>query len=193
MKTNSALSLAFGVASVAGIVLAPVVSAANTTTINAVVAKSASIGTTTGTINLNITPTTSGSFTSLSDTVTAGTNSATGYQLQISSAAPALTNGGNNIAASTGTPAVPITMLVNTWGYRIDATGPFTTGPTSATPNGASLPLLWAGVTTTPTTFKTTAAANNNDSTTVWYGAGADFTKPSGTYTATVTYTAVAN
>lgn len=193
MKTNSALSLVVGAASLAGIILAPVVSAASTTTINAVVAKSAAVATTSGTVTINITPTAAGSFSSNSDTVTAGTNSATGYQLQISAATPALT-GGTTIPAMPGsTPASPIALTVNHWGYRVDGASGFLSGPTSAQTNAASLTGTWAGVTSTPTTFKTTSSSANSDSTTVWYGVGADFTNANATYTTSVTYTAVAN
>lgn len=194
MKTNSVLSLAVVAVSLAGIVLAPVVSAASTTTINAVVAKSAAVATTSGTVTINITPTSAGSYSNASDTVTAGTNSATGYQLQISAATPALTNGGSTIAAlGTATPVAPAALTVNKWGYRVDNASGFGAGTTTTQTNAASLSGTWAGITATPTTFKTTSAAANSDSTTVWYGVGSDFTNPNGTYTTTVTYTAVAN
>lgn len=188
------LSLAVGVVSVAGIAMAPLAFAADTTTITARIAKTASVATTSGNVLLNITPTAAGSFTSASDTVTAGTNSTSGYQLQISAATTALTKGSDTIAAlAAATPASPATMTVNNWGYRVDGQSGFGSGPTSATTNGASLTGTWAGVTSSPVTFKTTASASSSDSTTVWYGAGADFTKPNGDYVTTVTYTAVAN
>ena len=191
IKTLLATSASLGM--VAGLVLLPTTAdAANTTTVTANVSKSASVSTTSGAVNLAITPTAAGSFTSASDTVTAGTNSTAGYNLQISSAAPALTNGANTIAASTGTPAAPLALAVNTWGYRVDGQNGFGAGPTSSQTNTASLSGTWAGVTTTATTIKATAAASSNDSTTVWYGAAADFTEPNGAYTASVTYTAVA-
>lgn len=194
IKSQSLLSVALGVVSLAGIVLAPVASAANTTTVTARVAKSAAVATTSGNVLLLITPTAAGSFTSASDTVTAGTNSATGYQLQISAATTALTNGGNTIAALTGaTPAAPAALTVNNWGYRVDGAATFGAGPTTAQTNAASLSGTWAGVTSTAVTFKTTNAASNSDPTTVWFGAGSDFTKPNGDYVTTVTYTAVAN
>lgn len=192
LKAVLATSTSLGV--VAGLVLLPTVAdAANTTTVNAVVSKTASVATTSGTVNLAITPTAAGSFTSASDTVTAGTNSSAGYQLQISAATPALTNGANTIAASTGTPAAPVALAGNTWGYRVDGQYGFAAGPTSAQTNQASLTGTWAGVTSTATSIKTTSAASSSDSTTVWYGAAADFTKPNGTYTTSVTYTGLAN
>jgi hypothetical protein len=63
----------------------------------------------------------------------------------------------------------------NTWGYNID-------GSTN-----------YLGMTTTPTLLKTaTGPYESGDNTTVKYGVLTDFSKSSGVYTATVTYTAVA-
>ena len=190
---KSALAIGVGVFSVVGIALAPAAMAGNTTTVTATINKTASIATTSGAVAFTINPTAAGSFSSASDTVTAGTNSSSGYQLQISAAAPALTSGANTLAASSGTAGTPTTLLKNTWGYRVDNGAGFGVGPTSAQTDQASLSNNWAGVTATATTIKTTSAASNADTTTVWYGAGADFSKPSGAYTTTVTYTALAN
>lgn len=192
---KSSLALGAGVIAVVGLVLTPVVvSAASTTTVTAVIAKVASIATTSGSVTLNITPTSAGAWTSLSDTVTAGTNSTAGYQLQLSASPTALTNGANTLAATSGTPGTPTALSVNTWGYRVDGQSGFGAGPTSADTNAAaSSQTKWAGPTATATTFKTTASASASDSTTVWYEAAADLSKPSGNYTSTVTYTAVAN
>lgn len=166
------------------------------TVINANVGSSISI-TTSGTVNLAITPTASGSATSASDTVTVSTNRTTGYNLKLADTDTNtnLVNGGNNIAASAGTFAAPATLANNTWGYRIDGLGTFGAGPTSAQTNQASLTGTWAGVpsSASPVTLKTTATTAANDVTTVWYGAMVDTTKPDGTYTDTVTYTATTN
>lgn len=190
---KSALAIGVGVFAVVGIGLAPVAMAGNTTTVTATINKTASIATTSGAVAFTINPTSAGSFSSASDTVTAGTNSSTGYQLQISAAAPALTSGANTLAASAGTAASPVTLLKNTWGYRVDGGAGFGAGPTSAQTDQSSLTNNWAGVTSTATTIKSTSAASNADTTTVWYGAGADFSKPNGAYATTVTYTAIAN
>lgn len=195
-QIKSALAVSTSLGIVAGLVLLPTtVDAANTTTVNAVVSKVASVATTSGTVNLAINPTAAGSYTSASDTVTAGTNSATGYQLQISAATTALTNGGNTIVASSLTPATAGPLTVNKWGYRVDnGAGTFGAGTTSAQTDAASLTsTLWAGVTSSAVTIKSTSSANSADVTTVWYGASADFTKPNGTYTTSVTYTGLAN
>ena len=137
---KSVLAASASLGMVAGLVLLPTTAdAANTTTVNATVSKTASVSTTSGTVNLAITPTATGSFTSASDTVTAGTNSTAGYQLQLSAATVALTNGANTIGASTGTPAAPVALANNTWGYRVDGQYGFGAGTTTAQTNAASL------------------------------------------------------
>lgn len=193
-QLKSTLALSAGVLAVVGIALAPTAGAADTTTVTATVAKVASVASTTSPVTLNITPTAAGSYTSASDTVTAGTNSAAGYDLQISAATPALTRGGGGtIAASSGTPGSPVTLANNTWGYRVDNQEGFGAGPYSGQTNQASLTNTWAGVTVTPTQIKTTAVPASADTTTVWFGAAADLTKTDGNYVTTVTYTAIAN
>lgn len=168
------------------------------TVINATIGSTISISTS-GTVTLAITPTGSGSATSASDTVSVSTNNSTGYKLTLIDADTNtnLVNGGNNIAASTGTFASPIATLANnSWGYRVDNAGTFGAGPTSAQTNQASLTGKYAGVVAssgTADTLKTTATTASADTTTVWYGAMADTTKPNGTYTDTVVYTATTN
>ena len=166
------------------------------TVINANIGVTVSISTS-GTVNLAITPTSGGSATSASDTVSVSTNDSAGYTLELSSSSAqvTLTNGGNSIAASSGTQTSPVTLANNTWGYRVDGVGGFGSGPTSAQTNQASLSGTWAGIPASgsPNTLKTTATTASGDTTTVWYGAKADTTKPNGTYTDTVTYTATGN
>lgn len=191
---KSAVFLGAGVAAVVGLAVAPAsVGAADTTSIQATVATSASVSSTSGTVALAITPVVGGSFSNASDTVVAGTNNATGYTLQVSAAATNLVNGGNTIAASTGTPASPIALANNTWGYRVDNQYGFGAGPTASQTDQASLAGTWAGVTTSPVNIKTTTGSSASDSTTVWYGVGADTSKPGGAYSQTVTYTATTN
>ena len=190
---KSALVLGSAVVAVAGLVLAPVAAnAATTTTVTANLQGSASVSSTSGTVSLPIIPTVSGSFTSASDTVVAGTNNPTGYKLQISGSPTALTNGGNTIPASLGTPASPVTLAADTWGYHVDGQFNFT-GTGAAVTDQASLAGNWAGVTGTAVAIKNVATATASDSTTVWFGAGATTNKPGGSYSAVVTYTAVTN
>lgn len=151
-----------------------------------------------GTVNLNITPSSSGVYTIDTDTVTVTTNSSNGYNLQLnvnSSTSNALVSGSNNLNASSASDSSPAVLPNNTWGYRIDDFSGFGAGPTTAQSNQPSSTLSFAGVplSIAPTTIKTTAtSAPSGDSTSVWYGVHATNTQPSGLYTIDVTYTAVA-
>lgn len=184
-----------------GVTLSPVIASAaadtKNTTINAVVGSSISM-TTSGTVTLNVTPTASGSMTSSSDTVSVSTNNGSGYNLTLadSDATTTLVSGGNSISADAGTQAAPSASLTNnSWGYRVDGLGGFGAGPTSAESNIASSAYKWAGVPASgaANTLKTTAATASGDTTTVWYGVKVDTTKPNGTYSDIVTYTATTN
>lgn len=184
------------VVATSGVVAPAMANAVNTTagtTINATVSSVISM-TTSGTVALAITPTGSGSASSASDTVSVSTNNTAGYNLQLadSDATNTLANGGNTIAAASGTFAAPAAMAVNTWGYRVDGAGTFGAGPTAAQTNVASLAGTWAGVPVSgsPHTIKSTSSVATNDTTTVWYGARVDTSKPNGIYTGTITYTA---
>ena len=185
---------------IAGVSLgSPVLAAAATssTTISSNIGSVISLFSTSGTVNVNVTPTGSGAQTIASDTVTVSTNDAAGYTLQLaeSGAASALTSGSNTIPASSGSQAVPVAMAVNTWGYRVDSVGGFGTGPTSGASSTAISATKFAAVpaTASPNTLKTTATTASNDTTTVWYGTAANTTQPSGVYTNSVTYTVTAN
>lgn len=180
-------------------VLAPAAFAVNSTAntnVNAVIGNTISI-TSSGTVNLAITPVSGGSASSASDSVAVSTNDVNGYTLQLASSTSqvTLTNGANSIAASTGTQTTPVSLANNSWGYRVDGVGGFGAGTTTAQTNAASLTGTWAGIpaAAAPNTLKTTAATAAGDATTIWYGAKVDTTKPGGTYTDTVTYTATAN
>lgn len=176
----------------------PVMASAVTedTVINATVGSTISM-TTSGTVTLNITPDANGQSSSASDSVSVSTNNTGGYTLTLadSDATTTLANGGDSLTAHTGTQGTPTTLANNTWGYRVDSVGGFGAGPTSSETNVDTLSLTWAGVPASgsPVTLKTTAATASNDATTVWYGAKADTTKPNGTYTGTVLYTATTN
>ena len=192
---KSVLVSSAGVLAVVGLVLAPAVANAvtGTTTVNANVGSAISI-TTSGTVNLAITPTGAGSATSASDTVTVTTNNSSGYTLQLNAGAATLTSGANTLAATSGSIATPAALGANSWGFRIDNQGGFGAGPTTAQTNQASLSGNYAAVPTTATTVKTTAAAaTGGDATNVWYAAKVDTSKPSGTYAGTITYTATTN
>lgn len=178
----------------------PIVASAATTsqntTINATIGAAISM-TTSNTVALAITPTASGAASSNSDTVTVSTSNSSGYTLTMSNTDTTLTlaNGGNTIAAHSGTFGSPSTLANNAWGYRVDGVGSFGAGPTSAQTNQANLSQNWAGVPANGSahTLKTTGGVASADVTTVWYGVKTDTTKPSGLYTDSVTYTATTN
>ena len=165
------------------------------TTITATVASVISISSS-GTVAIGITPVSGGSQTSASDTITVSTNNSTGYVLTLadSDATTTLVNGANTISAHAGTQAAPTALANNTWGYAVPALGSFDASYTTIT-NATSSASKWAGVPASgaPNTIKTTAVTASGDTTTVWYSAKADTTKPNGAYADTVTYTATTN
>ncbi len=168
-----------------------------TTTISSVIGSTINVFTTSGTVSLNATPTGTGVQTTASDTVTISTNNSAGFTLSLAetTASSNLVSGGNTIAATTGTYASPIALAANRWGYRVDSLGSFGAGPTSAISNAAIGALTYAAVpaTASPQTLKTTATTAVNNVTTVWYSLAVNTSTPSGTYTNSVTYTAVTN
>ena len=187
------------------VVMSPVVAAAasdtDNVTINASVGSTISM-TTNGTVAISLTPTSGGVVSSQSDTVTINTNATTGYTLTLADADANtnLVSGGNNIPKHTGTFNGSSALGVNTWGYAI-ATG--TSGaPTndfdasySAETNNGSSTSKWAGMPASgsPQNLRVTSSTATNEVTTVWYGVKVDTSKPNGTYSDTVTYTATTN
>jgi hypothetical protein len=185
------------------IALVAVVSSLNASALTTPTTVSSAIGsiitllTSSGTVTLDSTPTAGGVQTIASDTVTVSTNDAAGYTLKLNetAAASALVSGGNSIPATAGTFGTPIAEVANTWGYRVDSLGTFGAGPTTGAINAAIGAAKFAAVpaTASPQTLKTTATTASSDVTTVWYGLAVSTATPSGTYTNSVTYTAVAN
>jgi hypothetical protein len=191
------LGIVFAVVAL-GLATIPMFADAATTTVSSAVASVITVFTTSGTVNIDTTPTGSGVQTIASDTVTISTNDSAGYTLKLgeTTGTTTLTSGGNTIPASSGTQTTPVVMATNTWGYRVDSLGGFGVGPTSPASNAAiSGTIKFAGVAASgsPNTIKTTATTASNDTTTVWYGVATTTAQPSGTYTNSVTYTAVAN
>ena len=193
---------AVGISIVSGMIVfslpiaASAVSSTASTTINATVGSVISISTGT-TVAIALTPTAGGVVSSVSDTVTVSTNNSTGYALTLanSDATRNLVSGGNTILPHAGTQASPTALAANTWGYRVVSVGGFGATAYSAESNNGSSSSTWAGVPATGSanTLKTTATTASGDTTTVWYGVKADSTKPGGTYSDTVTYTATTN
>ena len=153
----------------------------------------------TGAVNLDVTPTQSGACSIASDAVSVLTDSTSGYSVQLASSSTDtnLVNGSSTIATSSGTAASPAIMNPNAWGWRIDGYSGFGSGPTSAQSNIAAPISSFAGVPASnvaPATIKnSSSAANPAVITTVWYGLCADTSVLNGTYTTQVTYTATTN
>ena len=170
---------------------------AATTSVSSNIGSIISVFTTSGTVNINAVPSPSGVQTINNDVITVSTNNSAGYTLTLNetTATTALTSGGNTIPASAGTQAAPVVQAVNTWGYRVDGIGGFGAGPTSPVTNAAIGARTFAAVpaTASPNTIKTTAATATNDVTNIWYGVAVNTATPSGTYTNSVTVTAVTN
>lgn len=169
-----------------------------TTSVNSSIGSIISLFNSSGTVSINASPTAGGVQTIANDVVTVSTNDAAGYTLKLAetTGTNTLTSGSNTIAASSGTAASPIAQAVNTWGYRVDGVGGFGSGPTSSASNAAiSGTIKFAAVpaTASPDTIKTTATTATNDTTSVWYGVAVNTSTPSGSYTNSVTYTAIAN
>lgn len=155
----------------------------------------------TATTNVNITPTSGSALCTVqSNSVTAATDSSTGYTVTINNGdTTAALNGpsGQTISSIGGTAASPSTLTANTWGYRIDTVAGFGTGPTSSVSN-ASIPVLTFAATPSSAsaggTIRTTSAAEGvGVPTSVWFGVCVDSTKLSGVYTDTVVFTATVN
>ncbi len=163
------------------------------TVINGNIGKTITI-TATPTLNINLDPTGASVTSTDSTTVTVNTNSTSGYNLTLStsSAVTTLAKGSDVLNATGGTYASPTVLALNSWGYRIDGSGGFAAGPTTVLNSAASSTLTFAGVPALGSAqqIKSTSSTASNDVTTVWYGIRADSSKPSGTYTNTVVYTA---
>jgi hypothetical protein len=157
---------------------------------------------TSGTVSLNITPVGGSTIcTDSSDSAAVTTDSGAGYTLTLGDGDTNtnLVGGshGGTIAASSGTVGSPAVLTANKWGYRVDGLGGFGSGPTTSGTNTAPLSLTFAGVQSsanTPDTIASSSApADPAVTTTVWYGACANTTLPTDTYSDSVTYTAVVN
>jgi hypothetical protein len=173
---------------------------AATTTISSVISPIISLFTTSGTVNVDVTPAAGSTKQTIAhDTVTVSTNDSSGYTLTLADTDTNtnLVSGGNNIAASAGTQGSPVTPEVtNTWGYAVQSLGGFNgSGYGDASSAAVSGTLKFAGVpsSASPNTIKTTSGVASSDTTTVYYAVAVDAAQASGTYTDSVTYTATTN
>ncbi len=148
---------------------------------------------------LTLPPTSGGSCTIQSDSASVLTDDSNGYTLTLndSSTDTSLINGSATIAATAATTGSPAALSGNTWGYRVDGWGSFGSGPTTVQTNISPPATVFAGIKasnqTADTIALTSTAANPAVVTKVWYGACANTSVSSGSYTTQVTYTAIAN
>lgn len=142
---------------------------------------------------ISIIPGPAARYSSVLYTPTVETNISYSLSMSTDSVDTSLSDGGSNtIAASAGTIGSPITLVADTWGYRIDGAGGFGAGPTTVTNSAASLTGSWAGV---PNVLSTdtiaTGAATNGQSVDIWFAAGTSTSKTPGAYTQTIVLTAI--
>jgi hypothetical protein len=177
-----------------GLVAVPMGVKAADTTVSVAVNGVISVFTTSGTVTLGaLTPDATGVQSTNKDTVTVTTTDTDGYTLTLKDADTTYTlaSGGDSFAASSGTPASPITLINNTWGWRVDSLAGFGAGPTSVISSAAPSALTFAAIPANGTPYTiNSSGTNGTEVTDVWYSARALNTQPSGTYTDLVTYTA---
>jgi hypothetical protein len=202
-----------------GLIMAPVfassLASADTasTTISSVITAGISAFTTSGTVNIDASSASGVKQTVNTDTVTISTNDTAGYTLTLqdgNNSNDLCTSPGagcTGIAAVTATSASPALMdssVINKWGYHIDGAtkwcnsgstcgATFGTSLSSNQSPSATLKFAKVPVSGSPDTLKTTATTASSDVTNVWYAINIDPTQASGTYTDPVTYTATAN
>lgn len=148
-----------------------------------------------GTVSLSIEPTVDGVYTINEDQIEVTTNSNSGYVLTIESDSDTkstLEGIVDEIDPVSGTPASPVALTGNQWGYRVDGFSSFGAGPTSSVENASSSSATFAGLpflNNAATIRSTSVSAPLGEVTSVWYGVRADFDVAPDTYTRTVIYT----
>lgn len=141
-------------------------------------------------VNLEITPTPSGTLVSGSHLLSVSTNMPIGYNLSLST-----TSLSGGITPITGTIVSPIALTNNTWGYALTNSGAvgvtngFDASYATPTPSAAS---KWANPTSNQVIKKTTAPVTG-DTADVYYGAKVNTAVPAGTYVNVVSYSATSN
>lgn len=201
-RIKSALLVGAGTALALGVVLMPSLQVNAVTvspTVRAIVGAAITLTTTsqgtTNNVDISLTPGANPVLSSASDTLTVNTNNTLGYNLTLADADTTytLTSGANTIAASANAIGSGAALATNTWGFALpggtgfDATYTAESNSTSSTSKWSAIPAQG-----TPYTLKSTSAVASNDQTVVWYAAKVDNTKPTGTYTDQVVYTATA-
>lgn len=124
-------------------------------------------------VNLSLNPSVSGTLASASGFVTVYSTDVVGYKLYLRAIGSTdMTQGANVIPTSGNVTAAP--LAINTWGFNTDASSNF------------------IGIALTDTLLKDASGPfSAGDSTMVTYGLNIDRSKPAGSYTSNVMYTAV--
>ena len=148
-------------------------------------------------VDIDVTPANGARMSSNLTQVNTKTNSPSGHKLALSmdGTEQKLLNGSYFISPTSGTFASPITLNGSSWGYRVASVGGFGSGGLVEL-NVVTSAHKWAGVPVkaTPHVIKTKNTANTTlEQTTVYYGASVDADQRSGSYKATVLYTAINN
>ena len=148
-------------------------------------------------VDIDVTPANGARMSSNLTQVNTKTNSPSGHKLALSmdGAEQKLLNGSHFISPTSGTFVSPIILNGSSWGYRVASVGGFGSGG-SVELNVVTSAHKWAGVPVkaTPHVIKTKNTANTTlEQTTVYYGASVDADQRSGSYKATVLYTAINN
>lgn len=198
MKVSSKVKLFATLIAMGAVVLSPVVASAATdskdTTVTVTVGGTISLTTSTN-VSISLTPTSGGVYSSNSDTVTVTTNNSAGYTVTMKDKdtnTDLVGTPSGTFTTSTGTTGTPAALTAGTWGWAV--VGGAFDGSYTAETNTALDSSKWAGVPASSGSAVTiadkNAAAPSGEVTTVWYGAAANTSQPSGSYVDTVTYTA---
>lgn len=155
--------------------------------------------TSSGSVNINVTPSQNGTCTINNGSVSVSTDDSSGYSLTIqdNSTDNALISGTYSIASTSGTFSLPIPLTANSWGYRVDNTGSFGPGPTSQQNNVPLNSTKFAQIPSASSSpdmiIDNPTATDSTQTTNIWYGVCANMSTASGAYSTQVTYTAITN
>lgn len=199
---NYVVAGVFTGASIAGLAIAPAVSAATTgsTSLEAILGWTISMDSVApAQTQLTIAPAVGGTQTTRSTAVTITTNDTAGYTLSHNASTTTLVNGGNTVPSIAGaTWAAPLALTNNSWGYALVGTTPgLTPGSNGFDTTYADIDsqptsaLKYAAMPTVSTAVRSTSAPASAEVTTFWYSAKLDNTKPNGTYSTTISYSVV--
>ena len=145
--------------------------------------------TNTNNLSLSILPTPDGTLSTGEVDVDISTNNFTGYTLSMSTTtdntALTHTNGTNSINSTSSPVSAPTALSSNTWGWYPSS---LATNPGGSNYQFAAIPSLSSAY-----TLKSTDAMSTNDETTVSFGIMADTSIPAGSYSNTITFTAITN